>query len=976
MKTTFNEIMRANRINFTLTKPSKKITAHSFLSLISYFTLFKSYLATLTLCFVFANSVFGQVTTNSGSGLAASYPSLDAAISALNAATITSPVVITMNSGATETAPAGGLVITQSGTATFPITIEGFSNLSRNVITASTAQVSGSVTDAVFKLVGADYLTIRYFEVKENDLNTTRDPITSNNKTEFGIALMANSATNGSQNNTITDNTINLGTTTYENSFGIYSQCVHQSTSLSPQTATNNTGINSNNSFNANTISNAVVGIGILITRPGQAVGLTNNSITNNTITLIPSPGTFANYIDWLPGQRSSGIETRSVLGITVTGNTISQTGNILNAVYGINITHIQFPLNTLNYTETVNNNNITLSQKSNNDLKGIDISNNNVVSGTLIANGNNINLSISNSGTSTSIVRGIDFGVIAGNISATTNVIEIANTHAATISLDISAIYGGGILSSSSTNTLMSNNTCKISLLQTAGEASGVVTGVSIGAVAGANTSINATTNTVEITGTSSGTGNITSTIYYIRTLSNAANLSLTDNVLKTTTGGEIKTTGSVYGIQHIQKFSSSVLVTGNTININRTGSLGDVYGLHGTTTTAASSSYACNLNLITLSGLSGSTSCYGIYNTDSGINKEVNSNTINISGINTGSTTGISSSCTSLNPSTSNNIISISTSSSATVGINTTARTNGLCDANNIQVTTNSSVAKPDLKGITCTSGSGPYAISNNLIHALSSTDAGTSSSEISGINAGISGITLSIHSNTISDFNTGATTGNPKIIGIIIKSAGTNSIYKNKIYNLSTSATGVATGVEGININTSNTGAINTIYNNIIGNLTSPASGNSECIRGIVLAGTSESTIHKVYFNTIYLSGTSTGTNFGGSGIYQTSHDVTMKYALDLRNNNIVNTIVPKGTGSTKTVALRRSGTVSLNYELTSNHNNLYGTSGAYYNGTIYNIADFKTLIGPRRDSASIAVLPNFYINSRFRCKLFTH
>ena len=46
------------------------------------------------------------VTTNGGSGLAATYPTLAAAITALNAASITSPVVISQNGP--ETAPAGG----------------------------------------------------------------------------------------------------------------------------------------------------------------------------------------------------------------------------------------------------------------------------------------------------------------------------------------------------------------------------------------------------------------------------------------------------------------------------------------------------------------------------------------------------------------------------------------------------------------------------------------------------------------------------------------------------------------------------------------------------------------------------------------------------------------------------------------------------------------------------------------------------
>jgi hypothetical protein len=54
-----------------------------------------------------------QVTTNSGSGLAPTYPDLASAITALNGATITSPVVITL--AGNETAPVGGYSITGFG---------------------------------------------------------------------------------------------------------------------------------------------------------------------------------------------------------------------------------------------------------------------------------------------------------------------------------------------------------------------------------------------------------------------------------------------------------------------------------------------------------------------------------------------------------------------------------------------------------------------------------------------------------------------------------------------------------------------------------------------------------------------------------------------------------------------------------------------------------------------------------------------
>ena len=154
-----------------------------------------------------------QVTTNSGSGLAATYPNLASAITALNGATITSPVVITLTGN--ETAPAGGYSITAQGNATNTITIEGVTS----TITANAALTAGALNDAVFKLVGADYVTIRSFTMLENTGNTITAAAT-NTMTEWGIALLYATTTNGAQNNTLQGNTIDLNRT-YQNTFGI-----------------------------------------------------------------------------------------------------------------------------------------------------------------------------------------------------------------------------------------------------------------------------------------------------------------------------------------------------------------------------------------------------------------------------------------------------------------------------------------------------------------------------------------------------------------------------------------------------------------------------------------------------------------------------------------------------------------------------------------------------------------------------------
>lgn len=138
----------------------------------------RSTLFALLIILGIAQTSLAQVTTNSSSGLAATYPTLDAAISAVNAiSTLTSPVIVTVSG--LHVTPVGGYIITQLATFTNNVIIQG----SNATITANGAQVAGSFTDAIFKLVGTRFVTIRNFTMQENPLNTTT-AVGTNNMTE------------------------------------------------------------------------------------------------------------------------------------------------------------------------------------------------------------------------------------------------------------------------------------------------------------------------------------------------------------------------------------------------------------------------------------------------------------------------------------------------------------------------------------------------------------------------------------------------------------------------------------------------------------------------------------------------------------------------------------------------------------------------------------------------------------------------
>jgi hypothetical protein len=274
-----------------------------------------------------------------------------------------------------QTAPLGGYSITATGTVSNTITITG----NGNTVTAFNPQTSGSLNDAIFKIIGGDYITIQGFTMQENALNTTATYGT-NNKTEFGVALLYASTTNGAQNNTIQNNTISLDRT-YVNTFGIYSNTRHAANGIlggalvtSAGTtvtadASSTAGSNSNNKVYSNAISN--VNFGIVFIGGGVIAGMdlgndiggssagTANTITNwgNGAVTGTSGTTFTslfnvNYCIYSVGQVNDNISF----------NTITSSAALTSAVTvgGILKTYIAQPGGTI--TTTINNNTVTVT--------------------------------------------------------------------------------------------------------------------------------------------------------------------------------------------------------------------------------------------------------------------------------------------------------------------------------------------------------------------------------------------------------------------------------------------------------------------------------------------------------------------------------------------------------------------------------------------------------------------------------------
>lgn len=270
---------------------------------------------------------------------------------------------------------------------------------------------------------------------------------------------------------------------------------------------------------------------------------------------------------------------------------------------------------------------------------------------------------------------------------------------------------------------------------------------------------------------------------------------------------------------------------------------------------------------------------------------------------------------------------------------------------------ITANSGTSASNIYGIYDLSSPTQESYLNNSVYNLT----------ISGSTASSTSVLYGIYSNTSSSsiINangnevyglsfTNSSTGTVAINGIRFALGNTINVSSNRIYNLS--AEGGTSVVDGIRVAGGTTW---NAYNNYISDLKTPLSNNSIAVNGLNISG---GTTVRAYYNTIYINATSTGTNFGSSGIYASTTPT-----VDLRNNIVVNTSTQTGTGLT--VAYRRSGTSLTTYASVSNNNDFFagtpsGTNVIFYDGTNSDqtIGDYQLRVSPR-DGLSFSVMPPF-------------
>jgi len=310
---------------------------------------------------------FGQLTGTKT--IPGDYATLADAITDLNTQGVgPGGVTIELTAGNPQTAPNGGYAVTASGTPNSPILIKG----NGNTITSSDALTAGALNDAFFKIIGGDYITIDGFVMQENAANTTTTA-SSNNMTEFGVALFYASATDGPQHCTIQNNTITLGAN-YQNAFGIYANSRHTSTNMTTAAdITDQTGAFSYLNINHNTISSVNLGI-VLVGSTTAAYMATDVQVNNNTITF-GRTGTFSSYVS-VSGS-VNGIYINNVLNVTVNTNTITCNGtNTAGTLRGIFHNATGTLPSTGTYVNSYNYNTISLTNGTTTATYGINLTN------------------------------------------------------------------------------------------------------------------------------------------------------------------------------------------------------------------------------------------------------------------------------------------------------------------------------------------------------------------------------------------------------------------------------------------------------------------------------------------------------------------------------------------------------------------------------------------------------------------------
>ena len=239
----------------------------------------------------------------------------------------------------------------------------------------------------------------------------------------------------------------------------------------------------------------------------------------------------------------------------------------------------------------------------------------------------------------------------------------------------------------------------------------------------------------------------------------------------------------------------------------------------------------------------------------------------------------------------------------------------------------------------------------VTSNAINNLSTSGGTINGMALGGLSPNGGTLTVNVSLNTVHALSVGSTTGGVIAIGAG-SAANTASIFRNTVYDLSLTAVGAGGQITGLS---AGAGA-NTFFNNLIGDLKAPGATNAAnpSVIGLIASGTAGSV--NFYDNTVYITGTSTSAPFSTAAV-----QAAVGPNFLMKGNALVNASTATGAGTA--VALWRANVPSFYWDPACNNNDLYGTSGVYWDGTAtYSMGGFWSPASPR-ETASISVLPTF-------------
>lgn len=728
------------------------------------------------------------------------YTNLANAITAINGGTVhTGTTTCYVNNGWTETTPTSGFSITAIGTSAAPITFIKSGTGTNPVFTAATGLTAGSLTNAIFKLIGADYITIDGFTMQENASNNTTASGT-NNMTEWGVAFLYSSATNGAQNNTIQNCNISLNRS-YANTFGIYSNTRHTATNVGATAdITNVTGSNSNNKIYSNIITNVNIGtvfIGCGANSAYQDVGNDVGGIAVSTGNTFSNFGSSSNPSGFQSvAGRIMGIQFNHQQGSNVSYNSFTTAS--ITPVASTTLIYQNFGSiapTTGSFTNTISYNTITATVTTLPTFQMIRTEDMTVaVSGVTYNISNNTILNCSTAGS----FIGISNTSAPGTININNNTIR--GTSSSGASAGFTGIQSGGSIPTTiNINNNQIGNSSGNAITFSAGT-SGTVLGIS-NTGGTSTTAVSISNNNFQ--GFVHSTA-ATSAHTYIQNTATTLSQTISSN---TFTNLNVNTTGNVTFISDNVGLSStgSKVISSNSIvtAFNKGSAGGTVTFFNSTTSSTAGSTHTCSNNVFSNVTVTGSTNLQGWINTETNATKTIQNNYFE-------TISGVGGTC---------DILSVSGSGSGTISGNYITNISGAVSGTGIRA---------------ILSSTGTQTFSGNFINTISNTNG-----NVQGISIGAGGTSITVSQNTIHTLSSSAASST--VSGISFTSGNVLNIIKNTIYGLSQSNATVNTtngAVNGIQIGSLLSGNTANIYNNLIGNLTAPNASSStiEAIRGI--------------------------------------------------------------------------------------------------------------------------------------------